>query len=187
MSLIIPQGTWQKIRDAWQQDWTCEHPSTELRCKTATNGVRRYHEQCLRCGDYVRPVKAAEIPPAVRDDAPAFDQELQDRWEKKKYADFGRRRDDAERAEDARWWQWYSTYLESPAWREKRRLVLARANGTCEGCAAARATQIHHLTYARAGNELLFDLVAVCQPCHQRAHPDKVLSEEGRERKRVGT
>lgn len=75
----------------------------------------------------------------------------------------------------ATWWERYNAYLASPAWAEKRRRVFKRARGVCEGCGEARATQVHHLTYRRVFNELLFDLVAVCGPCHQRAHPHKEL------------
>src|SRR5262252_9224466 len=32
------------------------------------------------------------------------------------------------------WWQAYDTYLRSAMWDKKRRLVLDRARGRCEGC-----------------------------------------------------
>lgn len=70
--------------------------------------------------------------------------------------------------EEADWWEWYEEYLKTPKWREKARLVLRRAGGRCEGCLLADATQVHHLTYERVGDEMLFDLVAICKPCHDR-------------------
>jgi 5-methylcytosine-specific restriction endonuclease McrA len=70
----------------------------------------------------------------------------------------------------ARWWAWYRTYLRSEAWAALRAKVLARAQGRCEGCAAAKASDVHHLTYAHAGAEFLFELVALCRPCHVRWH-----------------
>jgi hypothetical protein len=73
------------------------------------------------------------------------------------------------------WWAWYSAYLKTPEWGAKRSAVIERANGLCEGCRQAPAVIAHHLTYAHAGNELLFELVAVCDTCHQKAHPDKEL------------
>jgi hypothetical protein len=48
---------------------------------------------------------------------------------------------------DRRWWQAYNTYLASPTWATKRRRVLERANGQCEGCGDRRAVQVHHLRY----------------------------------------
>ena len=81
-------------------------------------------------------------------------------------------REATERAErDREWRVWYDRYLESPAWAERRRLVLERAGGKCEGCRKRLATQVHHLTYEHVGNELLFELVAVCRDCHERIHP----------------
>ena len=65
---------------------------------------------------------------------------------------------------------WYHRYLQSPQWQRKRQLVLKRANGICEGCGLNKATQVHHLTYERIGDEMLFDLVAVCDQCHDEVH-----------------
>ena len=70
-------------------------------------------------------------------------------------------------------WDWYDDYLRSDAWQEKRRAVLKRANGICEGCGKALARHVHHLTYAHAGHELLFEMVALCEACHRICHPDK--------------
>src|SRR5439155_22697334 len=69
-------------------------------------------------------------------------------------------------------WKKYNAYLESKEWQDKRERVLKRANGQCEGCGAKAATQAHHLTYAHVFNEFLFELVAVCDDCHQRLHAD---------------
>lgn len=69
-----------------------------------------------------------------------------------------------------RWWAEYSAYLKSPEWREKRMRVLDRASGICEGCGVSAANEVHHLTYDRAGKEMLFDLVALCAECHHSIH-----------------
>jgi hypothetical protein len=74
-----------------------------------------------------------------------------------------------ERADQNRqWWQRYNAYLASPEWKAKRAKVLARASGGCEACANAAATEVHHITYAHVFDEPLFDLRAVCRPCHER-------------------
>jgi len=72
--------------------------------------------------------------------------------------------------------QQYYAYLETPKWREKRQAVLRRANHVCEGCGLARATQAHHLTYEHIFDEFLWELRAVCKPCHDRAHRDRAAS-----------
>ncbi|MGN6556069.1 MAG: HNH endonuclease, partial [Verrucomicrobiota bacterium] len=68
------------------------------------------------------------------------------------------------------WQQRYEAYLKSAEWQQKRQLVLARVQGICEGCRSAVATEVHHLTYADVGSEFLFQLVAMCRPCHDRFH-----------------
>ena len=64
----------------------------------------------------------------------------------------------------------YSRYLKSEEWQNLRLKVLARAKHICEGCGEQPATHVHHLTYDRFGNEMLFDLVAVCESCHKKIH-----------------
>jgi len=72
--------------------------------------------------------------------------------------------------ENAEWWARYREYLQTPQWAEKRKLVLRRAYGICEGCGIRPAVQAHHLTYDNLGNEFLWELKAVCLICHERFH-----------------
>lgn len=69
-------------------------------------------------------------------------------------------------------WAWYSEYLKSPEWQERRSLVLKRAKGVCEGCGKAEAVDIHHLSYRHKGAEFLFELAALCKACHELVHSD---------------
>jgi 5-methylcytosine-specific restriction endonuclease McrA len=86
-------------------------------------------------------------------------------------------------AANARWWQAYEIYLQSPAWKTKRRLVMQRAEGICEGCRQDKATEVHHLWYPGGWKreilpgaeewvraEKLFHLVALCPACHADIH-----------------
>jgi 5-methylcytosine-specific restriction endonuclease McrA len=73
----------------------------------------------------------------------------------------------------AEWFRRYNAYLKTPQWRTKSQMVLERASYRCEGCGMARATQAHHLTYDHVGDELLWELRAVCKGCHERAHAGK--------------
>lgn len=79
-------------------------------------------------------------------------------------------REDERRAE-------YENYIHSPKWREKRRQVMERCGGVCEGCKIKKAVQVHHLTYDNFGDELLFQLVGVCADCHGKCHPWKNQEE----------
>src|SRR5690606_1665469 len=47
---------------------------------------------------------------------------------------------------------------------------MERAGWICEGCRTRPAEQVHHLTYSHVFDELLFQLVALCEPCHNKAH-----------------
>ena len=82
-----------------------------------------------------------------------------------------------EREQDERkWWEWYSAYLATPEWAKRRYLAFQRAQGICEGCRSAVPVHVHHLNYEHAGDELLYELVALCRECHQRVHPEKALT-----------
>ena len=60
----------------------------------------------------------------------------------------------------------YLEYLNSPEWQYKRAKVIQRARGYCERCHKNAAREVHHLTYARLGDEDMADLMALCRPCH---------------------
>jgi hypothetical protein len=68
----------------------------------------------------------------------------------------------------------YADYLRSTHWLETRERILTRSGGVCERHKCKRrATQVHHKTYVRLGEELDSDLEALCVRCHQQEHPDK--------------
>jgi hypothetical protein len=92
----------------------------------------------------------------------------------------GDRREDGDRLLDewfearprtaADWWAWYNEYLNTDVWKARRRKVMDRCRGLCEGCREHPVTQVHHLTYAHVGDELLYELVGLCDACHEKAH-----------------
>lgn len=65
------------------------------------------------------------------------------------------------------WLDEHNSYLKSALWREKRELVFQRDNYLCQSCLTARATEVHHLSYAHWRNEPLFELVSICNDCHK--------------------
>ena len=73
-------------------------------------------------------------------------------------------------AEVGRWRHWYLAYRRSEAWKARRRAALERAGWRCQTDCGRRATQVHHLDYARVGREAPEDLVALCADCHRAAH-----------------
>jgi len=160
----------------------CTHEKSELRKRVVDKGVIQFVAQCLRCGDPTTSplARAKAVAQCGGQEPPPFDEELQSSWEqgyssgwKQINLDYEKNVAAYEKARKERtteWWAWYIEYLKSPEWREKSKQVILRAQGICEGCRAEKATSAHHLTYAHAGSEFLFELVAVCNQCHERLH-----------------
>lgn len=159
----------QEALERHEAEWACTCSRTEVRYKTNRAGATTYYSQCVDCGQYSA-LKGASLPPAAKQGAEPVDMALRESfWRARSMA-----RDVAVRnarvRNDSAFWRWYDGYLSSAEWRERRRLVLDRAGGQCEGCGLTKATQVHHLTYERVGNEMLFDLVSVCESCHNAIH-----------------
>ena len=64
----------------------------------------------------------------------------------------------------------YATYLASPYWKAKKRLVYWKRGRRCEKCGSKRFLQVHHKTYKRLGHEELEDLLILCRECHRNWH-----------------
>jgi len=62
----------------------------------------------------------------------------------------------------------FKEYLLSSEWRAKAHKVISRANNICEICAEAPIDDVFHLSYLRAGSEMLFDLAGVCSSCESK-------------------
>lgn len=154
----------------------CSHPRSEIRRRVLSNGVVTHWRQCLVCFQVVgTAIKRCDAPA----DAPPFDEmarksywDQQQQQFNERYQESARRREEEQR----QWWRRYNEYLESPEWHRKRELVFARDNRRCQarldGC-SIYATQVHHLSYRHQFNEPLFELVAICQSCHEQLHPDE--------------
>ena len=70
----------------------------------------------------------------------------------------------------------YVEYLESDEWKERRKAVLKRDKNKCRFC-GKKATHIHHLTYKNIFQEPLYDLVSLCNGCHQLIHAIEEVSD----------
>lgn len=161
----------QKL-DAWAEHgrkFKCEHLSVSLRTREIQGGSVQFVYQCMRCGDAkgqaIRRVDALRL--CEGNLPPPFEPVLQERWAAAKStaaeainAKFGR----------GAFFEAYDEHLKTDAWRRMRSLVFRRAQGLCEGCGQTAPTQVHHLTYEHLGQEFLFELVAVCDSCHERVH-----------------
>jgi hypothetical protein len=155
---------------AYEYEPTCRHERTELRKRIYVDGRLNVGAQCLRCGSW----SAKKRPAGSLDSLPDYDPGLYERFLVLQREVWQRQEEERKRLQEQErkdWWARYNRYLVTDRWRRKRASVLARANNTCEAlirCSGARATQVHHLTYQRVGDEPIFDLRAVCHECHER-------------------
>ena len=133
------------------------HSPTELRRRILKNGTVRYEKQCLTCGSSDGAVKADTVKNGAV--LPAYDDNLADeiRWAR-----------DARR--DELWKRHYNIYLQSPEWQQRRQAVIKRDQGLCQGCLTNLGRHVHHQTYNHVGAELLFELILLCEACHEKCH-----------------
>ncbi len=69
----------------------------------------------------------------------------------------------------------YSKYLNSKAWAETREKFFEQVGWQC--ICGDTATQVHHKTYANIGKEnLLRDLVGLCDRCHTNLHQSRKVN-----------
>jgi hypothetical protein len=154
-------------------DLLCNHPKKEIRFRLASNNVKMFTTQCIRCGEIIGqwiPHGEVENPETIM----PIDELLREYYNEN-YRDLKNALEDRiEKSGDPETIEhgdWYAEYLKSPEWQLKRALVLDRCNSVCEGCMRERATIAHHTTYKNIGAEFLFELVGVCRGCHDRLHP----------------
>lgn len=151
----------------------CAHAQQELRRREDAIGRPRYVRQCLDCGETLGTSIAAAVALSGGFSPAPFNEELVERCRAETRAFYEAKRANWQGRQEAKsraWWERYNAYLASPEWRVKRAQALKRDGGVCQGCHRRPATQVHHLSYAHVGNELLFELVSICDDCHGRAH-----------------
>jgi 5-methylcytosine-specific restriction endonuclease McrA len=153
--------------------FACPHERSHMAWVTIRNGRLQLRNQCDYCGELLgNPFRHEMAEP----NTPMADTCKAERW------DQGRQTEIHQAAmrlieRHKNWWRRYDEYLNTDDWRRKRELVFQRARGTCEGCRERPAQQVHHLTYTDVGNEFLWQLVAVCAPCHDRFHSSREAAE----------
>ena len=152
----------------------CSDVTMVIRKRILSDGRESHCRQCKECG---RATNAIKKP--TQGICADFDVNLyKHHW--KDLARLREVRNEMHRAIDSDAWQSaYIEYRKTQAWRDKRALVMKRANGICEGCGIKSAEVVHHITYDHVGHEhkegeFLFELLAVCTSCHSRIHKKKV-------------
>ena len=159
--------------------YACSHPQKILCNKPDKNGRPYIAEQCVKCGSRVGNFHSAKnFLHSELEALPLWNRDLETGYSKRKFAEMSSLWQAEKDKEDDAWWHRYEAHLQSPKWKALRKKVIERAKGICEGCGQNKATQAHHLNYERVGNEMLFDLVAVCESCHKKVHKEQTPAEE---------
>lgn len=143
----------------------CRHPAKTLRYKICSNKTRQYGYQCDYCGDMVG-VLIPKPPLTERLELPEWDASLRAAYYRKRPNYFELCREEQTNL----FWRFHEGYMNTKKWQGIRSKVLERSEGMCEGCLVRLADNVHHKTYKHLGDELLFELVAVCRKCHDRVH-----------------
>lgn len=143
----------------------CQH-AFSIRRYFKKNGAEVFQNQCTKCGEPGSVIAKSNLTPGQIDRALPFDDALRTAGYEAKSLKRDQETNKQKKHLNQAWWVWYDGYLASSIWKEKRRLVMLRAQGVCEACRSESATEVHHLSYAHVGKEPLFDLVAVCKSCH---------------------
>lgn len=147
----------------------CGHQDTKIARVVLSNQSESVWEICQHCFGTIRVLKKSDVA-EVFDRLPMIPHRdlraARDQWSENKY----RQERQREREE---WFKWYDEYLNTEKWKMLRKKVIMRSGGLCEGCRERPVESVHHLTYAHVGQEFCFELVALCQDCHDRVHTDK--------------
>ena len=64
----------------------------------------------------------------------------------------------------------YIAYLNSKAWKAKKKLMFGKFGKSCQACRNTKKIDVHHLHYRNFGDELLQDLMVLCRKCHSDVH-----------------
>ena len=147
----------------------CGSPSRRWCTRTLRNAHRVYGLQCTTCGAWFAMRHTADVPTPTA----VYDPAIREHYLAEQHRQRAAARSAARASRVARkraWLQDHAAYLRSPRWLALRELVLNRDHHKCQGCLAAPASHVHHLTYIRYQHEMAFDLISLCPACHRAIH-----------------
>lgn len=167
---IMDIDKYQECRESTIKRYSCQCENKEVRHRIDELGRKHYVYQCIQCGKALPIKKSSPLVMSTYETEPV-DKELGNRYSRQMWTEIQRCYDRYSTEKREEFFANYSEYLNSPEWKSKRQRVLERDDYTCQACLKRKATQVHHLTYERLYNEPLFDLVSICDICHQTLHP----------------
>lgn len=146
----------------------CEHKQSGL-VKYLLNNTYRVRNICIDChtlhGNFIKQA-GLNINEIRTIDKTKYDQWVSDQSDKyqSRFSYLYQANQEREKKE---WFDKHNEYLNSMEWKEKRDEVLSRDGYLCQACLKKRATQVHHTSYKHWKNEPLYELVSVCDECHE--------------------
>lgn len=169
-----------------EYDSCCKEPQHKLSRLITSNGTVQVKKQCSNCGEVIGNALGGYTK-EQRESFPEVDKTKRENYTILKWdliqAFHNKRRQLQQCLNDERqsqWWVQYKAYLNSNIWVDKRARALSRDKNICQGCLLNRATEVHHKSYEFVdfkGSEPLFDLVSLCNPCHEKLHQIKELKK----------
>jgi hypothetical protein len=166
----------------------CPHDHTDKRRLVTSNGTVQIKVQCLDCWTAIsNPLRREDNP--GWESFPEFDEAKREGGWVARSAELRAMK----AAADIAWREEYEAHLNSTEWKTMRLRLFVDRRGICDGCGrnlmAGTAVfppffEAHHIAEQGAykvgfGNELLFQLALLCQPCHRQI-PSKLRDEMGR-------
>jgi hypothetical protein len=155
---------------AWRETDCKDHEKTEWRRRLTAGGGFQTRRQCLNCGHILGQSRKRQDDDELLKEADMAARDAYDANRHHAYDEILENHARRQRDKETSWFKEHNEYLNSTVWKEKRKLVLKRAAGTCEGCGVSPPVEVHHRTYENWKSEFLFELVAVCNECHKRLH-----------------
>jgi hypothetical protein len=156
-------------------DDCCTSPDKLFVNLPRADGKPTKREYCRNCGSTSAVIKMNPVTEHIA--LPLLSKDVQNatqtaRREKQMnfYAFIKKSKDEAIQKENDEFKERYHNYLKTKEWASRRIKVLKRDQFICQGCLKNKATQVHHTTYQHIFNEPLFELVSVCDECHNKIH-----------------
>jgi len=149
----------------------CKKPFRIVTIEHLDHTRKRLYRQCIECGGCIernKPLSMKKHSEEIRSEFSTYNferwkkgrsEEISYLWESVKDSNF----ETSKRGK-------YIDYLDSEAWKNKRREALVRDNNVCQVCKENLAEEVHHITYENLFNEKLEDLLSVCKMCHNQLH-----------------
>lgn len=168
---------WRKIQTYLDEQFHCDCDHIQVFRRKLKNNTVIAGQACVTCHRWKKNVSSRNLnldtlcwyDPELRDNRDLQQAQMRERIQVAVQDFLYEEREQQRQERTLR----YHQYLQTAEWKVICRKVHERANGICEGCRERPSQEVHHLTYDRIFNEMLFDLVALCSPCHRSIHKDK--------------